>query len=144
MKLLFITLILITMMIDPFSIEIGDAFAEKMSYYFNKPVSFTMRDLLADWWSATLAKGDPYICTNTVYLDTRWYGSTSPLWKYSLVHEWVHTTQGAGCVNNEHSTDLEALSILAEAKEWKAFIAAVNHRLKLNQLTMEEVVNILQ
>jgi hypothetical protein len=60
------------------------------------------------------------------------------------VHEWVHTTQGTGCVNNEHATDLEAFTKLAEAKEWKAFIVAVNHRLALNQLTVEEVIEILR
>ena len=136
------------MVIAPFSVKIGNEFAEKMSYYFDKPLSFTMRDLPDDspqgWWAATLAEGNPYSCTNTVYLDTRWYNSDSPLWKYALVHEWVHTTQGTGCVNNEPSTDLEVMSILAEAGEWKAFIAAANYRLKLNQLTVEEVVGTLR
>lgn len=148
MKLLLITLLLVTVMVDPFSIEIGDAFAEKMSYYFDKPLSFTMRDLPDDspqgWWAATVAEGSPYTCIDIVYLDTRWYNSDSPLWKYALVHEWVHTTQGKNCVNNEHNTDLKALSKLAEAKEWKAFIAAANYRMKLKQLTMEEVVSTLR
>jgi hypothetical protein len=133
---------------DVFSIEAGNAFAEKMSYYFNKSLSFSMRDLPDDsptgWWAATLAEGHPLACTNIVYLDTRWYGSHSPLWKYALVHEWVHTTQGTGCVNNERNTDLEALYMLAKADEWKAFIQASNLRISQNRLTQAEVNAILE
>jgi len=129
---------------DPFTPESADAFVAKMEHYFGIHLSYEMRDLPPDYWGATVASGNPLRCTNTVYLDVKWYGSTSPLWKYVLVHEWVHTTQRARCVDNEKATELETLRILAWAKEWGAFLAGVNHFVKVGRYTMEEVIQVIK
>ncbi|MHA1949596.1 MAG: hypothetical protein ACW99G_07930 [Candidatus Thorarchaeota archaeon] len=131
-------------MYDPFSTEAGDAFSEKMSHYFKVPTKFSFRDLPGTWWSATLASGG--VCTNTVYLSPRWKTSTSPLWKYTLVHEWVHVSQRGRCsqAGIERETRLEAMSILIKAKEWGALIASANHFIRLGNLTMKEVTDIIK
>lgn len=147
MKLILIfllTSLLSGFMLQPFTIKNADAFSTKMSYYFDTPTNYQMRKLQYDWWSATLATGDPLVCTDTVYLSTRWEGSNSPLWKYTLVHEWVHVSHRAGCVNNERATRLEAFRMLARAREWGAFIVSVNHFMALDLLNMEEVVRIIK
>jgi hypothetical protein len=141
---LVILILLSGFMYEPFSLESADAFTEKMKKYFDMPTNYSMLDLPNDWWSATLATGFPLICTSTVYLSTRWEGSASPLWKYSLVHEWVHVSQGARCVNNEKETRLETFRILTRSKEWGALIASVNHFVKMNEVTMNEVIEVIR
>jgi hypothetical protein len=131
------------MMVDPFSPESADAFAEKMEHYYNVPTNWQFRDI-GTWWSATLAQGDPLVCTTTVYLSPKWKTEQSPLWKYTLAHEWAHVLQGKNCVNNEKNADLIALTKLAEAKEWKGFLAGANWLLETNQLTMEEVKGVIK
>ena len=140
--LVIVIALMLGFMFDPFSEEAADAFTLKMSDHFQTKTSYQMRHLDNDWWSATLASGN--VCTSTVYLSTRWEGSTSPLWKYALVHEWVHVSQGANCANNERATRLETMSILAEAEEWGAFIAAANHFIKNKFWTMEDVTGTLR
>lgn len=147
MKLILIILLtslLSGFMMQPFSEASADAFSVKMSYYFDTPTNYQMRHFDNGWWSATLATGNPLSCTDTVYLSTRWRGSKSPLWKYTLVHEWVHVSHRASCVNNERATRLEAFRILARAREWGAFIVSVNHFMALGNLSMKEVVQIIK
>jgi hypothetical protein len=143
MKLLLVMVLLSGFMIDPFSTESADAFAEKMDAYFNTPTNYVMRDV-GTWWSATVAVGNPLKCTSTVFLDDQWYNSTSPLWKYTLVHEWVHVSQGKYCVNNEKATELKTIKILKEAKEWGALIAGVNHFVANGRITMDEAINAIK
>ena len=130
-------------MVDPFSPEAADAFADKMETYYNVPTNWKFRDI-GDWWSATLATGDPLVCTTTVYISPKWKTEQSPIWKYTLAHEWAHVLQGKNCVNNEKNADLIALSRLAEAREWKAFLAGANWLMETNQLTMDEVKGVMK
>ena len=139
-----LTSLIVFMATDPFTIENADAFAVKMEEYYGIHTQYEMRYLNNDWWSGTLAVGNPFICTDTVYLSTRWYGEQSPIWKYTLAHEWAHVLQGKDCVNNEKNADLIALTKLAEAGEFKAFIAGANWLMETKQLTLEEVIGTLQ
>jgi hypothetical protein len=147
MKVLLILLIvslLVRFVADPFSINAADDFTEKMQSYFNIPIQYEMRYLDGGWWGATLAEGTPFSCTSTVYLSTFWEKDQRPLWKYVLVHEWVHTTQGANCVNNERATRLEAFRILYEAKEFMALVFSINHFLSIGEITMAETRGVIK
>jgi len=129
--------------IDPFSTDSANNFAEEMQPYFGVPTNWQIKDL-GSWWSATLAVGDPLVCTTTVYLSPKWKTEQSALWKYTLAHEWAHVKQGKRCVNNEHSADIIALTSLAKAGEWGAFIIGANWLMDTGQFTMNEIVNIVK
>jgi len=144
MSQLFISLILLSIsIVSPFSVESADDFAEKMQPYFGVATNWQFRDI-GTWWSATLAVGDPLVCTSTVYLSPKWKTEKSALWKYTLAHEWGHVLQGKNCVNNEHNADIIALTKLAEAEEWGAFITGANWLLDTKQFTMKEIFNIVK
>jgi hypothetical protein len=153
MKYVISILLLSITILAPFSIDEADAFADKMQPYFGIPTNWQFKDL-GSWWSATLAVGDPLVCTTTVYLSPRWKTEKTALWKYTLAHEWAHVLQGSKCVNNERNANIIALTKLAEAKEWGAFLMGVNWLLgnKFNdrvvfaeqRISMEDVKGVLQ
>ena len=118
-------LLLSSSIIDPFTPESADAFAEKMQPYFGVNTNWSFLDI-GSWWSATLAQGDPLVCTSTVYISPRWKTEQTALWKYTLAHEWAHVLQGSKCVNNERNANVIALTKLAEAGEWGAFLMGAN------------------
>jgi len=129
--------------IDPFSTDSANNFAEEMQPYFGVPTNWQIKDL-GSWWSATLAVGEPLVCTTTVYISPKWKTEQSALWKYTLAHEWAHVKQGKNCVNNEHSADIIALTNLAKAGEWGAFLMGANWLMNTGQFTMNEIVNIVR
>lgn len=144
MTQLFISILLLSISITaPFSPESADAFAEEMQPYFGVNTNWKFLDI-GSWWSATLAQGEPLVCTSTVYLSPRWKTEQTALWKYTLAHEWAHVKQGKSCVNNEKGADIIALTKLAEAGEWGAFILGANWLMDTGQFTMDEVSDIVK
>lgn len=109
------------MIISSFSIFRADAFANKMSEYYGRDLSYQMHYFDTGWWGATV--WEPGGCTNTVYLSDQFYGDlgNDELWKGVLAHEWAHVIQGANCVNNEVNANKIALQMLIDADEWKAW-----------------------
>lgn len=149
----FLIVALSVSIIAPFTPESADAFAEEMQPHFGVNTNWKFKDL-GKWWSATLAQGNPLVCTTTVYLSPRWETEQSALWKYTLAHEWSHVLQGSKCVNNERNANIIALTKLAEAGEWGAFLMGANWLLgnKINgrivsqeqRMTMEEIIYIVK
>lgn len=113
--------IITTIILSFFSIARADAFAEKMSHYYGRDLSYQMYYFPQGWWGATVWV--PGGCTDTVYLSDQFYGSlgNDELWKGVLAHEWAHVIQGANCVNNERNANEIALQKLSEAGEQEAF-----------------------
>jgi hypothetical protein len=110
--------IILIIIIQNFSPENADAFAEKMSEYYGYDLTYEVRDI-GDWMGATLWSGEA--CTTTVFLDDQFLWQYGDLWKGVLAHEWAHTLQGSKCENNERAADRIALDKLLDAKEFHAY-----------------------
>lgn len=136
-------LLVVASIVDPFTPEKADRFAEKMQPYYGVATNWQFKNI-GSWWSATYSVGDPLVCTSTVYLSPSWKDEETPLWKYTLAHEWAHVKQGKNCVKNEHNADVIALSALANAEEWGAFIMGANWLIDTEQFSMKEIVDIIK
>jgi hypothetical protein len=121
-----------------FSLVRADAFAEKMSHYYGKDLSYQMYYFSTGWWGATV--WEPGGCTDTVYLSDQFYGDLGEdeLWKGVLAHEWAHVLQGSTCVNNERNANKIAVQKLKDANEWRAVFLWCEYITEVERMDIEE------
>ena len=110
--------LLLLFLMNSFSIDNANEFADKMAPYYDYNLRYEMHDI-GTWYAATVYNGK---CTSQVYLSPQFYGvlGEDDLWKGVLAHEWAHVGQET-CANNERNADVTALNKLLEAGELSAY-----------------------